>query len=210
MATYNAAQVPDLSVFPRTTYGFKIVSVDHSRDGEALKVVLKLAVTAPDSRKGQRYTERFMLGTDEDMNAEQPKTKREGMTGFNWARWLNFTKVTGVFAGDTEEEVAALNSTLPEFIADMQVREGKDKETGLPSGRKFNSLTRYYEVGKKEAREPSEDDQPVVAMKAAAKSGNAAVSPTDSGSTLCTDCQPPVKVNNRVLAQHKARHTEEQ
>jgi hypothetical protein len=212
MAQYEASQIPDPSVFPRTTYGFKTSVVEHSKEGEPLKIKVRMSILAPDSRKGQRYTETFTLGTEEDPEANDPRTKREGMTSFNWQRWLNFVRVTGVACGETKEEVDALNATLPEFVADMNVRPGKDRTTGELTGRKFNSLVRYYEMGRKEPREPNDEDQPMQTTKAAVGGGlgmRAAAKSDGAETVLCDACEPPKRISAKVFESHKARHIEE-
>ncbi len=176
MATYNAKEVPDLNTQPKGWYHFEVVKCEHSAAEEPCMIVLSLKALGPEEKIGMRYTERYRLGTDSDPQAEEPETKKSGMTGMNWARWLDLTKALGIHTGDTEEEAEAI---IPgtEFMSYMSRREGKDKDTKEPTGKSYNSLVRFDQVGK---REPKLDEAMVPANDGPAPKGKTASKPVTS------------------------------
>lgn len=222
MATYNEKEIPDSNVHQKGRYLFKITDVEKSGDGEPLQYNVKMTFTAPEKKVGQKYTERFRLGTPEDENAEDPNTKRSGMTGINWSRWMELTKKAGVFCGDTDEEADALKGC--ELGGVMSHREGKDKETKEPTGRIYNSIVRYFEEGK---MEPGLDEEVVLSAEAGKSSGQPAKSSGDSsksasktkggtstsassdGKKKCTHEGCGKSVPARLFDKHMAMHAEE-
>lgn len=156
MAKYNEKDIPDSMTYPAGKVHLRVLSVKHSLPQEIssekpLQVEVKFEILAhsdPSVGAGAKYTERFRLGMDTDPNAESPATRREfkGGRGGDWQRWLDLTKRTGIYCGDTEEEAAALDAAKPEVFADMEKREG-GKGT-KSEGKFFNSLKKYYEPGK--------------------------------------------------------------
>lgn len=187
MATYNEKEIPDSNVHQKGRYLFKITDVEKSGDGEPLQYNVKMTFTAPEKKVGQKYTERFRLGTDTDPDAEAPETKRSGMTGINWSRWMELTKKAGVFCGDTDEEAEALKGC--ELGGVMSHREGKDKETKEPTGRIYNSIVRYFEEGK---MEPGLDEEVVLSAEAgkAAAAGSPAKAPAKGAAKSGTNPTP--------------------
>lgn len=156
MAKYNEKDIPDSMTYPAGKVHLRVLSAKHSKAEEIssehpLQVEVKFEILAhsdPSVGAGAKYTERLQLGMDTDPNAESPATRREfkGGRGGNWQRWLDLTKRTGVYCGDTEEEAAALDAAKPEVFADMEKREG-GKGT-KSEGKFFNGLKKYYEPGK--------------------------------------------------------------
>lgn len=202
MARYTEKEVPDLGVYPATTYGLHVDSATHSHPGEPLKIEVKFTMTGPASFVGRKYTERFMLGTEDDPDADRGDTKRNGFTGINWGRYHALAKVAGVFCGDTEEEVAALNATHPDVVADMTKRTYVDKNTKEVKG-PFNNLARFYAPGKKEPKEPPEE--PMDPSSSASSGSSATGGASSAASRPCPDCNGKM-IPERLWTQHSLRH----
>jgi len=198
MAKYTEKDVPDTSSYPAGTVQLRVLSVKHSTDAEIssekpLMIEAKfeiLAHTDQSVASGSKYTERFRLGSTDDPRAELAATRKQFKDGRggDWQRWLAFTKATGTFVGDTEEEAEALDASKPDVVADLTRREGK----GASAGKFFNSLDKYYAPGKKS-----------VAPSAPAPSAAPA-----SDKKKCPKCDKLVSA--KLFDSHVARHEPEE
>jgi len=194
MARYSEKDVPDSYSYPAGAVELQMLSAKHSTEaeldkGDPLLIEVKFEIRAHSggASAGAKYTERFRLGTKEDPRGESPITRKEfARAGGSWQRWLDLTKKSGVFTGDTEEEVEALNAAKPLVVADMERREGKDPVTKVPNGKFYNSLIRYYEVGKK------------------AVGGGAGASSAGSDKKTCPQCNKVVPA--KLFDSHMKRH----
>lgn len=209
MATYKENEVPSIGLYPAGTFGFKVVSATHSDAGDPTRIQVQVQfVGVPEDAPnllGLKYTERYTLGTEDDPDAEGVDTKKKGLTGMHWGRYHALVKTVGLFAGNTEEEVAALNSDKPEFTAHMACKGYTSKDTGEFKG-PFNNLDRFFAPGKKEPKlDPVRDEDPSQPKPTTSTAPASAGTPSAASETEhCDVCDKSVP--RRLAASHAKRH----
>lgn len=211
--------IPDSSLLPDGIFRLKLAKVEAvmtaSRDGKASKLMYKTMsqVIEPKSHAGLMYFEQFVIGTEDDPEAEELSTWQ---TSFGARNWKKLCAKTNVPYGDEEDEDTYLaNLKGAEYLATVIQKVEPDKlkngEDNPYKGRVNNQTTAFWSIGEKDAVLTNGHDKP----KAAPRGPRATTTTTDpkaapSDTVKCSACPPDApKVARKALAAHVKQHMDD-
>jgi hypothetical protein len=192
--------IPRTNILPTDVYRLKVNSFvsKMSKENEAenkkskLMYVLTTSVVEPASHKGMPFTTNFVIGNEDDPEAEDLATWQKSYGGRQFAK---FTDKIGVPFGDEEDEdVLCKQVENAEFLATIVEKTDDGKRDARRKGQVSNEITAFWAIGEKE---PGSGNQPAGAPKASTTKGaaKAASQPKDAPSeeVTCTACKKRVK-----------------
>lgn len=208
--------IPDSNVFPDGIYRLKITKLEEKmtkeRDGKVAKLmyVLTSQVVEPASHKGLLYFENFVIGTEDDAEADEVSTWQTSIGGRSLKR---LTKALGVPFGD-EEDAEAFAETVKgaEYLATIIQKVEPDEKNGQPNpykGRINNNTTAFWKLGEKDAGlvEDRGGNGTVKTVKRATKPAGGDAKPAPSDEVTCTACRK--RVPRKELKAHVDQHMKE-
>ena len=206
--------IPDSNILPDNIYRLKIDKLEEvmskEREGKTSKLMYKLTskVVEPVSHKGLFFSEFFVIGTEEDPEAEELATWQTSIGGRALKR---LTAKLGIPTGDEEDSDAFLNAVKGvEFLATIITKTEPAEKNGQPNpyaGRVNNNVTAYWALGEKEPGTLTEGNghtKPKTTPKA--KPQQAAPAPADD-SISCSQCKK--RVPRKDLRAHVEVHMRE-
>ena len=217
-------QIPDSAVLPdgifRVGIGELKEVMTKQAEGKTQKLMLKLngKVVEPKAYAGQPYYDNFVIGTNDDPEAELLETWVGSIGGKQLKRFLG---KTGVAFGDEEDFdgiAAAVKDVevLATVVCKIQDKKNKDGTDNKYGGSPQNNTTGYWAIGEKEAGLNDGATSPVAALKGKVGggtkvgSGTKAVAATKAAPTTHVSCSA---CNERVprtgLKAHVDKHLAE-
>lgn len=157
-------EAPDSNVVPEGMYLTKIVKITekHSKAGK-LMMSAQYQIQEPKALKGQMIFENFVLGTDEDPEAENVATFKNSIGA---RAYKNLLKKAGVSVEKTDEvDDIAQKAAGCEIMLSVQQNE---QQEGPYKGQLQNRIAAYYEPGEREPQVTGEGGK-AAAKPAAAK-----------------------------------------
>jgi hypothetical protein len=205
-------RIRDVNIFPDGIYRLKIEKLEprytKERDGHAAKLMFAVSsrVVEPEAFKNMIFFENFVIGTEQDPEADELATWDTSVGGRQLKRLV---QATGTPVGD-EEDIETFGETMKgaEYLASIVQKVDDGSRDPKYKGTVRNVATRYWKLG---ATEPSVADAAPngaakpKATKAAAKAAPAAT-PTDT--VTCTACRK--RVPRAELPSHVASHMQEE
>lgn len=139
------SEAPDNNVVPEGLYLVKTIKVTekHAKNGK-LMFGLQAQILEPKALKGQMIFENFVLGTDDDPEAEQPATFKNSRGARDYKKFL---KKAGVTIDKTDDKDDIANKAAGQELL-VSVRQ-EEQQDGLYKGQVQNHITAYYEPGEK-------------------------------------------------------------
>ena len=138
--------VPDNlgNVLDTNLYKFEIEQMEETATKEAAKYMIKATyvVVEPEGDKGRLMFDNFVIGTNDDPSADDPKS----WTGISAARWKDVLVKANVPTKGTTEEVC-FAAKGAQFLADV-VQE-VDNKPGQYQGTVRNKIKKTYRVGER-------------------------------------------------------------
>lgn len=219
--------IPDSSVFPDGIYRLTVEKFDvtqtKEREGKQQKFMFALTgkIVAPEQYKNMLYSEYFVIGTEQDPDAEQVETWQSSIGARSFKR---FVKALGIPVGD-EEDAESLAASIrgAEFLATIVTKVEPDtkKINGVEQdnpykGRVNNNTSAYWKVGEKEPGLTNGHDasaakptaRRTVAGAGTAAKPAAAAAPSDE--VRCSACPPTApKVKRSDLRAHAQQHMQD-
>lgn len=132
------------SVVPTGTYKLEVDQMSEEQTREKGKYMIKATfrVVEPEAEAGQNIFDNYVIGSDEDPLAEDPKT----WGGIAAARYKDIINKAGVQRKNTVEETCmAAKGAM--FIADVTQEE--DKSEGKYKGQVRNRIKKTYRIGER-------------------------------------------------------------
>lgn len=202
--------IPRTNVLPTDVYRLKVVSftAKMSKENEAenkkskLMYVLQTQVVEPASHKGIPFTTNFVIGTEEDPEAEELATWQRSFGGKNFAK---FTDKTGISFGDEEDEdVLCKQVEGVEFLATIVEKTDDGKRDPRRKGTPYNDISAFWTIGEKDAGSGAQPAAKTGAPKAAGAKPAQAAKDAPSEEVTCTACKK--RVPRKELKAHVDQH----
>jgi hypothetical protein len=205
------ATIPDSTIFPDGIYRLKVVKVEETmtkeREGKVQKLMYRAQsqVIEPAAYKGLFYFENYVIGTDDDPEAEQLETWQTSIGGRSLKR---FSKALGIPLGDEEDSEGFCNTVKGQEYLATVVQKTEEKE-GPYKGTIRNNTTAYWKLGEKE---PALTNGAIkTATPRATTTKTAAAKPADkvppSDELTCTGCK--ARVPRAQMKAHVEQHMRE-
>lgn len=142
------SSAPDSNVVPEGLYLVKVVKMveKHSKAGK-LMLCPQYQIIEPKACKGQMIFENFVLGTDEDPEAESPASFKTSPAARNLKALLKKSN-TAISESDDKEDVC--NKIAGQEVM-LSVTQHEQQE-GDYKGQVQNRVAAYYEPGEREAK----------------------------------------------------------
>lgn len=165
------------NVLPTGFYHCRVVELKETQssdaDGKTPKLMYKLTaeIMEPAAYKGQRIFENFVIGTDDDPDAELLETWQASIGGKNMKRLQSKLNLA---VGDEEDSDAFCEMVKEqEFVAQVQFYLDDGKKNAQYKDQPRNRTTAYWTVGEKPAK-VTEELPATAAPKATAGKGKTA------------------------------------
>lgn len=207
--------IPDTNIFPDGIFRLKVEKLEEKatkeREGKAAKLmyVLTSKVVEPASHKGLLYFENFVIGTEDDPDAEELSTWQTSIGGRSLKR---LTKALGVPFGDEEDAEAFCNTVKgAEYLATIVQKVDDGSKDPRYKGQVRNNTTAFWKLGEKDAglTEDAGGNGTAKTLKKqgakAAPAGEAKPAPSDD--VTCTACRK--RVPRKELKAHVEGHMAE-
>lgn len=142
------SEAPDSNVVPEGMYLCRIVKIveKHSKTGK-LMICPQFAIMEPKTMKGQTIFENYVLGSDEDPDANDPATFKSSIGARNYKTLLKKAGVP-VAPNDDSEDIAQ-KAAGQEILLSVQQTEQAE---GPYKGQIQNRISAYYEPGEREPK----------------------------------------------------------
>lgn len=211
--------VPDSNVFPDGIFRLKIEKIEavmtKEREGKASKLMYKTTskVVEPKAHAGLLYFDQFVIGTEDDPEAEELLTWQ---TSFGARNFKKLCAKTGVPMADEEDEESYLNNLKgAEYLATIVQKIEPDKkningvEVDNPyKGQVRNNTTAYWAIGEKDAALSNGHDKPATrGARTTAAKAPADGKPAPSDDVSCSACKK--RVPRKDLKAHVQAHMDE-
>lgn len=199
--------IPRTNVLPTDVYRLKVNSLmpKMSKENEAenrkskLMYILSTSIVEPASHKGMPFTKFFVIGNEDDPEAEELTTWQKTGGGRDFAK---FTDKIGISFGDEEdEEILCKQVEGAEFLATIVEKTNDGKRDPHRKGQPENEVAAYWMIGEKDAGSAS-----TTTTKAAPAKAKAATTPKEAPSdeVTCTACK--ARVPRKGLKEHVDQH----
>lgn len=145
--------IPDTDLLPDGIFRFKVREMKDTetkeREGKVQKRMFRLVseVVAPESHKGLLYFDNFVVGTDDDPDADELATWQTSIGGRGLKK---LSKALGVPFGDEEDPEVFCNTIKDSHYMATVVQKVDEKE-GPYKGTVRNNVTKYWALGEREA-----------------------------------------------------------
>lgn len=202
--------IPDTTTLPDGIYRLQCDKLEgkltKAQEGKTQKFMLvaTLKVVEPESHKGLPYFENFVIGTDDDPEADELSTWQTSIGGRGIRR---FAKATGVPFGDEvplAEFAANVKDAEVVFTVVQKIDDGKKDERF--KGRVSNNTTAMWKLGEQTPGLANGAAAPVKKAGAKTAAGTAAkAAPSDEVS--CSACK--ARVPRKDLKAHVDKHMAE-
>lgn len=183
--------IPASSTLPDGIFQFRVVELkatqSSDKDGRTPKKMFKLTaeVVEPATLKGQRHYENFVIGTDDDPDADLLETWTASIGGKNFKR---FSGKLAVPVGDEEDEDAFCELVKDqEFLATIVTEIDDGKKDAKYKGNVRNKVSAYWAVGEKTPALTDGSTKSTAKPKTTAAAGNAKA----NGSAALLACNFP-------------------
>lgn len=209
--TIPFGNIPDTTIFPDGIFRLKITKAESAitkeREGKAQKLMYRLTsqVVEPASHKGLLFFENFVIGTEDDADAELLETWQTSIGGRAFKR---LSKVLAVPTGDEADEESYLASIKgQEYLATIVQKVDDGSKDPKYKGQVRNNATAYWKLGEKDAALTNGQSGQQKSAPRAAKpaGGEAKAAPTED--VTCTACRK--RVPRKDLKAHVEAHMAE-
>jgi hypothetical protein len=131
-------------VLPEQLYKLEIDNMEETASGGG-KYMIKgtFKVLEPEAQKGLLYFENFVIGSDDDLGADDPKTWANAVGAKIWKQVIDKAGVPKTGAVDLVCSQAKGQQVLAEIGIEVEQKEGKYK------GTERNRARRWYRVGER-------------------------------------------------------------
>jgi hypothetical protein len=207
--------IPDSQVYPADIYRLKVERIEEvttkPKDGKKEKFMYRLtsAIVEPTAFKGQRFTEWFVIGSEEDPEATQLATWQASIGGRQLKR---LAKKIGIPFGDEEDSDKFCHLIVgQEYLITLNQTTNDGSKQPNRKGLPENNVAAYWSLGEKDPGSLSTGSAPVGAngstKPAARLAATAARKAPPSDVVKCASCKEDVP--RTTLAAHVNQHLAE-
>jgi hypothetical protein len=197
--------IPDSSILPEGVFRMVVTKAEEAETQESHKLMFRFTskVVEPAAYKGATFYDNFVIGTDDDPDAEQLETWQTSIGGRTFKQ---FVSSLGLALGDEEDSEALLAQMLnQQYLATIVQKVDDGSRDPRFKGRVRNVATRYWKLGE---REPEVANGSAASPKKAAEKKVATpAKPAPSDEVTCTSCRK--RVPRKDLRAHVEAHLKE-